>query len=176
MRHFKLFSGIAFAAVLTLSVPGLVEVSAGGGHAKKSTEAENTSMAIYATAQKAGFTTLSAAIEAADLDEVLTDEGPFTVFAPTDEAFAKLPEGTVEALLDDKEALQNILLYHVVSGEVMSADVVKLKSAEMLNGKSVTIDAKDGVRVNGATVVQTDIVAKNGVIHVIDTVLIPSDS
>jgi uncharacterized surface protein with fasciclin (FAS1) repeats len=130
-------------------------------------------MAIYPTAKSAGFETLSAAIQAAGLEETLTDGGPYTVFAPTDEAFAKLPDGTVEALLNDKDALKQVLLYHVVSGEVMAEDVVKLDTAEMLNGQTVTIDTKDGVKVNDAKVIKTDIAAKNGVIHVIDTVLIP---
>ncbi|MGD8413356.1 MAG: fasciclin domain-containing protein [Candidatus Latescibacterota bacterium] len=129
---------------------------------------------MYPTAKAAGFETLSAAIAAAGLEEVLTDEGPFTVFAPTDEAFAKLPEGTLESLLNDKEALKQVLLYHVVSGEVMASDVVKIDKAEMLNGQYVTINAKDGVMVNDAKVIKTDIKAENGVIHVIDTVLIPS--
>jgi uncharacterized surface protein with fasciclin (FAS1) repeats len=132
-------------------------------------------MAIYPTAKKAGFNTLSKAIEAAGLEKTLTEDGPFTVFAPTDEAFAKLPKGTLESLLKNKEALKNVLLYHVVSGEVMAVDVVKLTSAETLNGQKVKIDAVKGVKINDATVTRTDIKAKNGVIHVIDTVLIPAE-
>ncbi len=120
------------------------------------------------------FTTLVAALDAAGLVETLQGEGPFTVFAPTDDAFAKLPEGTVEALLADTEALTNILLYHVVSGEVMAADVVNLTSAETINGTDVQIMVKDGnVFLNDAQVIITDIEASNGVIHVIDTVLLP---
>lgn len=120
------------------------------------------------------FTTLVAALDAAGLVETLQGEGPFTVFAPTDDAFAKLPEGTVEALLADPEALTNILLYHVVSGKVMAADVVNLTSAETINGTDVQIMVKDGnVFLNDAQVIITDIEASNGVIHVIDTVLLP---
>jgi uncharacterized surface protein with fasciclin (FAS1) repeats len=156
---------IAVAAVFIIAESSIQVAKAGSGY---------KTMAIYPTAKKAGFETLTAAIEAAELDEVLTDKGPFTVFAPTDEAFAKLPGGTLESLLNDKDALKQVLLYHVVSGEVMAADVVKLKKVEMLNGQDVTIDTEDGVKVNDANVIKTDIKAKNGVIHVIDTVLIPS--
>jgi uncharacterized surface protein with fasciclin (FAS1) repeats len=174
MRHLKLFTGLAVAAVLAISVVGLVNVSADCGSCGASHDHAKHSHAIYETAKEGGFNTLAAAIDAAGLEMALSGEGPFTVFAPTDEAFAKLPEGTVEALLKDPEALKNILLYHVVSGEVLASDVVKIKSAKMLNGQSVSISTKDGVRVNDANVIKTDIMAKNGVIHVIDTVLIPT--
>jgi transforming growth factor-beta-induced protein len=120
------------------------------------------------------FTTLVAALQAAGLAETLAGEGPFTVFAPTDDAFAKLPEGTVDALLADIPALTDILLYHVVSGEVMAEDVVMLDEAETLSGKKVMIKVEDGnVFINDAQVIITDIMASNGVIHVIDTVLLP---
>jgi transforming growth factor-beta-induced protein len=120
------------------------------------------------------FTTLVAALQAADLAETLAGEGPFTVFAPTDDAFAKLPEGTVEALLEDIPALTDILLYHVVSGEVLAEDVVMLEEAETLLGENVSIRVEDGnVYINDSMVVITDIMASNGVIHVIDTVLLP---
>ena len=130
---------------------------------------------IVDTAVAAGsFNTLAAALEAADLIDALKGDGPFTVFAPTDEAFAKLPEGTVEALLQDKERLTEILTYHVVAGKVPASDVVNLDSAETLNGMSVSIHVMDGtVMVNDATVIQADVMASNGVIHVIDTVIIP---
>lgn len=128
---------------------------------------------IYALANKSGFTTLATAIRAAGLQQTLTVDGPFTVFAPTDEAFAALPAGTLESLLADPEALTNILLYHVVSGEVKAADVVTLSEATMLNGEKVSISVGDGVMVNDANVSATDIMAKNGVVHVIDKVLIP---
>jgi transforming growth factor-beta-induced protein len=123
------------------------------------------------------FETLVAAVVAADLAETLSSEGPFTVFAPTDDAFAKLPEGTVEALLADIPALTDILLYHVVAGEVLAADVVELQYAETLLEKDIEIRVKDGmVYLNDAQVIITDIMADNGVIHVIDTVLLPPES
>ncbi len=123
------------------------------------------------------FTTLVAALEAAGLAETLAGEGPFTVFAPTDDAFAKLPEGTVEALLEDIPALTDILLYHVVSGEVLAEQVVELNSAKTLNEKFVEISVMDGmVYINDAQVIITDIIADNGVIHVIDSVILPSES
>ena len=123
------------------------------------------------------FNTLAAALQAGGLVETLKSEGPFTVFAPTDEAFAKLPEGTVESLLmpENKDKLVAILTYHVVSGKVMAADVVKIDSATTVNGADVTIKVSDGsVFVNDAKVVKADIEASNGVIHVVDTVIIPN--
>ena len=130
---------------------------------------------IVETAIGAGsFQTLVAAVKAAGLVETLSSPGPFTVFAPTDEAFAKLPKGTVEALLNDIPKLKSILTYHVVAGKVMAADVVKLDSAKTVNGQTVTITIKDGkVMVNNANVVKTDIVCSNGVVHIIDTVILP---
>lgn len=130
---------------------------------------------IVDTAVAAGsFKTLATALTEAGLVDTLKGKGPFTVFAPTDDAFAKLPKGTLEALLKDKKKLTAILTYHVVAGKVMAADVVKLKTAKTVNGKNLTIKAKDGaVTINGANVTKTDIEASNGVIHVIDTVLLP---
>lgn len=123
------------------------------------------------------FKTLVAAVKAAGLVEALEGKGPFTVFAPTDEAFAKLGKDKIEALLKDKEALGAILKYHVVAGKVVAADAVKLdgKSAKTLNGKEFKVEVKDGgVLLNGKVkVVKTDITASNGVIHVIDAVLVP---
>jgi len=120
------------------------------------------------------FQTLVAAVQAAGLVEVLNGEGPFTVFAPTDEAFARIPEAQLQALLADPAALTAVLTYHVVSGRVSAADVVTLSSAETVNGKNVTITTDDGgVRIDDARVVGTDIQASNGIIHVIDTVIIP---
>ena len=131
---------------------------------------------IVEVASEAGsFETLLAAATAAGLVDTLTGEGPFTVFAPTDEAFAKLPEGTVEALLADTDKLRDILLYHVVAGKVMAADVVELETATTVFGQDVTIDTEDGVKIDGATVVAADIEASNGVIHVIDSVILPKD-
>lgn len=130
---------------------------------------------IVDTATTSGsFSTLVTALKAANLVDTLKGKGPFTVFAPTDEAFAKLPEGTVEGLLKDIPQLKKILTYHVVSGKVMAADVMKMQSAKTVEGKDVKIDASSGVKVNDATVTTPDISADNGVIHVIDTVLIPA--
>ena len=130
---------------------------------------------IVDTAVAAGdFKTLVTAVKAAGLVETLKGEGPFTVFAPTDAAFEKVPTDTLNALLADKAALANVLTYHVVAGNVMAADVVKLTSAVTVQGQAVSIEVKDGkVYVDGAQVVATDIKASNGVIHVIDAVILP---
>jgi uncharacterized surface protein with fasciclin (FAS1) repeats len=134
---------------------------------------------IVDTAVGAGsFKTLAKALAAADLVETLKGEGPFTVFAPTDDAFAKLPAGTLESLLkpENKARLQRILTYHVVSGKVMAADAARLKSAKAVSGDTITIAARGGgVTVDNARVVKTDIMASNGVIHVIDAVILPND-
>ena len=134
---------------------------------------------IVDTAVAAGsFKTLAKALQAAGLVETLKGAGPFTVFAPTDEAFAKLPAGTLEALLkpENKSKLQRILTSHVVAGKVMAADVAKTNSAKTVSGETLTITSRDGgVTVNGAKVVKTDIAASNGVIHVIDSVILPKD-
>lgn len=137
--------------------------------------AQAATPAIFPLAEAAGFKTLTAAVKAAGLQATLTNEGPFTVFAPTDEAFAKLPAGTLDKLLANPEMLKKVLLNHVVAGDVRAADVVKLKSAMTLNGTALTIDTTKGVKVGDAMVTKTDIAAKNGVIHVIDTVLVPSN-
>ena len=130
---------------------------------------------IVDTAVSAGsFTTLVAAVQAAGLVDTLKGAGPFTVFAPTDEAFAKLPEGTVEALLNDIPKLTKILTYHVVSGKVLAADVVKLTSAKTVEGSEVKIDASNGVKINDSNVTTADVAADNGVIHIIDSVLLPA--
>ena len=133
---------------------------------------------IVETAIAAGqFKTLAAALEAAGLVEALTGAGPFTVFAPTDEAFAKLPAGTVESLLkpENKEKLKAILLYHVVPGSVTAKQVTKLngRTVKTLGGESIKVSTSHGVMVNESRVTKTDIQASNGVIHVIDTVLLP---
>lgn len=130
---------------------------------------------IVSTAVDAGmFKTLATALTEAGLIETLQGKGPFTVFAPTDEAFAKLPEGTLEGLLKDKAALKKILLYHVVSGNVMSTDVVKLTEATTVEGSKVKISVENGnVMINDAKVIKADVKASNGVIHVIDTVILP---
>lgn len=131
---------------------------------------------IVDTAVSRHFNTLVAAVKAAGLVDALKGPGPFTVFAPTDEAFAKLPAGTLENLLkpENKDKLRNILTYHVVSGKVMAKDVMNLDAAKTLEGGSVKITTGDsGVMVNNAHVTKTDIAASNGVIHVIDKVLLP---
>jgi uncharacterized surface protein with fasciclin (FAS1) repeats len=134
---------------------------------------------IVDTAIAAGsFKTLVTAVKAAGLVDTLKGNGPFTVFAPNDEAFAKLPQGTVEGLLKDVPKLKAVLTYHVVSGKVMAADVVKLKTAKTVQGQEVKIDAAKwhlhmNPKINDANVVKADVVADNGVIHVIDKVLLP---
>ena len=164
----KLKSKIAGLMLVGVIAMGLtvMSVSATDHHEKKD---------IVDTAVAAGsFKTLAAAIEAAGLIETLKGKGPFTVFAPTDEAFAKLPAGTVEALLKDTDKLKSILLYHVVAGNVTAKDVVRLKSAKTVQGSSVRINVKGGkVMVDNANVIKTDIMTSNGVIHVIDSVILP---
>jgi uncharacterized surface protein with fasciclin (FAS1) repeats len=136
--------------------------------------AEAAKLDIVDTAVAAGtFNTLVAAVKEAGLVETLKGPGPFTVFAPNDEAFAKLPPGTVDALLKDKAKLTAILTYHVVAGKVMAKDVAGMTSATTVNGAAVAIDASNGVKVGGANVIKADIQTSNGVIHVIDTVLMP---
>ena len=161
----QLLVGIAAASVLTI---GAAKMSAGTDQSKD----------IVDTAVAAGsFKTLAKALAAADLVGTLKGAGPFTVFAPTDEAFAKLPAGTIENLLkpENKAQLSRILTYHVVAGKVMAADVVKLQSAKTVSGDAVSIAVTgSNVMLNKSQVVKTDIAASNGVIHVIDTVLIPS--
>jgi uncharacterized surface protein with fasciclin (FAS1) repeats len=134
---------------------------------------------IVDTAAAAGtFNTLCTALQAAGLADTLKGKGPFTVFAPTDEAFSKLPAGTVESLLkpENKDKLKAILLYHVVSGDVNAAQVVKLSSTKTINGQDLKLTVNDGtVMVNDAKVVKADVLASNGVIHVIDTVLLPKE-
>lgn len=142
----------------------------------KSLQAAEATQDIVETAVAAGsFNTLAKALQAAGLVETLKGAGPFTVFAPTDEAFAKLPAGTLDALLADPEKLKSILLYHVVSGNVKAEQVVTLESATTVQGQDVKIQVQGGsVKLNNANVVKTDIEASNGTIHVIDTVLMPA--
>ena len=129
---------------------------------------------IVQTAITAGsFKTLVAAVQAAGLVDTLSGPGPFTVFAPTDEAFAKLPAGTVDDLLKDIPKLKSVLTYHVVPGKVMAADVTKLSSAKTVQGQSLTIHNNHGVHIDKAMVTKADVVADNGVIHIIDSVMLP---
>ena len=154
---------------LILSVPAVLSHAA-----EPSVAAPRAKADIVDTAVSAGsFKTLVAALQAAGLVDTLKGSGPFTVFAPTDEAFAKLPAGTVEALLKDIPKLKAILTYHVVAGKVEAKDVVKLTSVTTVNGQDLTIGTTGGVTINAAKVVKADIQAKNGVIHVIDMVLLP---
>jgi len=161
---------ITFAATALVAGSALFSAPVFSAHHEEKADIVDTAVAA------GNFTTLAAALEAAGLIDTLKSEGPFTVFAPTDEAFANLPDGTVESLLlpENKDQLVAILTYHVVAGEVLAADVVTLTEATTVNGENVDIRVEDGaVYVNDATVVATDIMASNGVIHVIDTVLIP---
>jgi uncharacterized surface protein with fasciclin (FAS1) repeats len=156
----------AIAAALLLAT-----TSFAGNYGKKQDDIVDTAVA------NGNFTTLAAALEAGGLIETLKSEGPYTVFAPTDEAFAKLPDGTVEMLLlpENKDKLVAILTYHVVPGKVSAAEVVKLDSAPTANGADLAIIVRDdSVFVNDSRVVMTDIYASNGVIHVVDTVILPN--
>ncbi len=179
----RAFSLAALVSITTLTFSPAVHADRGADHGHAHDEATASTDAaplptIVETAVGAGnFDTLVAAVKAAGLVETLSGEGPFTVFAPTDEAFAKLPEGTLETLLEpeNKDKLVQILTYHVVPGKVAASDVVKLKSAKTVEGQDVTIEVKDGkVMVNDAMVVTTDIETSNGIIHVIDGVILPS--
>ena len=144
-----------------------------GGNRSKEMEPDSKSIVEIAV-EDGRFTTLVAALDAAGLVGTLEGDGPFTVFAPTDDAFAMLPDGTVDALLQDPNALSEILLYHVVPGNVMASDVVNLSSAETASGEEIAISV-DGstVMINDSQVIIADIVASNGVIHVVDSVLLP---
>ena len=160
-------------SLLALALTGLAATPAMAGHHE---EAKPAGTLVEVAAGNADFETLVAAIKAAGLVETLSGEGPFTVFAPTDEAFARLPAGTLESLLkpENKDQLVAILTYHVVAGQVKAADVVKLDTATTVNGQAADIRVDGGtVMVDNATVTATDITASNGVIHVIDTVILP---
>jgi uncharacterized surface protein with fasciclin (FAS1) repeats len=170
-RHMlrKMALASSFLALSALLLIATAMQATGGMKAEKD---------IVDTAVSAGsFETLVSAVKAAGLVDTLKGDGPFTVFAPTDAAFAKLPKGTVEALLNDKEKLAAILTYHVVPGQVMAKDVAGLSTAKTANGQSLTIKSENGVvMVDNAKVVQVDIPCSNGVIHVIDTVVMPKTS
>jgi len=160
------------ATVLSLAV-----VTAGLGLARSSHSAEPKQKDLVDVAVEAGsFKTLVKAVQAAGLVGTLKGNGPFTVFAPTDEAFAKLPEGTLEALLKDKAKLTAVLTYHVVAGEYPAAKVVEKKSLDSLQGSPIKVHVTNaGVKVNQANVVKTDVRASNGIIHVIDAVILPPE-
>lgn len=181
MRISKMLSGVLTLAVAAVATVGPATAAECPLAAKKAVKAHVVKLAekkdIVDTAVGAeAFSTLVAAVKAAGLVETLKGDGPFTVFAPTNEAFAKLPEGTVETLLkpENKDKLIAVLTYHVVPGKVMAADVVKLKGAKTVQGGEVEIAVADGkVKVDNANVVKTDIECSNGVIHVIDAVILP---
>ncbi len=161
--------------ILSLSLL-LVAAVAGAGHHSKSDESSIKGDIVDTAVAAGSFGTLAAALDAAGLVDALKGDGPFTVFAPTDEAFAKLPEGTVEMLLEPEnlDKLKSILTYHVVAGSLASGDVVASAGATTLQGGEISFTAEDGaVRVNDSNVVAVDVEASNGVIHVIDTVLMP---
>ncbi len=164
-----LVTGLTAAMAMVLGQTAFAEHHEKGANAEMAASGD-----IVAVAMGAGsFDTLVTALEAAGLVETLQGKGPFTVFAPTDEAFAKIPKSDLDALLADKEKLTAVLTYHVVQGRVMAADVAGLDSAMTVQGQSIDIETAGGVTVDGAKVVQTDIMATNGVIHVIDTVILP---
>jgi len=174
MKTRSLTLALALGAMMTLAAgPALAGCGDDHSAAKMSDEAEKHS--IVKTAEKAGFKTLGAAIEAAGLTETLDQSGPFTVFAPTDEAFAQLPEGLLESLLADPATLKKVLLYHAVSGQVKASQVVEMESAQSLLGQQLAIATGDEVMINDAKVISTDVMASNGIIHVIDTVLVPEN-
>jgi len=163
-----------FIAVVSAALIALSSAAIAGHHGEKEAKTGDIVDVAVAAGQ---FTTLAAALDAAGLVDTLKGDGPFTVFAPTDAAFAKLPEGTIDTLLkpENKDQLIAILTYHVVPGSVMAADVVELSSATTVNGADVAINVSDaGVRIDNAMVVKTDIGASNGVIHVIDSVILPN--
>ena len=181
MRISKMVCGLLAAVVVMAATIGSATAGECPLAAKKRVKASAVKLAekkdIVDTAVGAeAFSTLVAAVKAAGLVDTLKSDGPFTVFAPTNGAFAKLPEGTVETLLkpENKDKLVAVLTYHVVPGKVMAADVVKLKSAKTVQGGEVEISVSDaGVKVDNANVVKTDIECANGVIHVIDAVILP---
>jgi len=155
-------SFLAAAALAALVLPGTAWAD---NHGSKD---------IVDTAVAAGdFKTLAAALQAAGLVDTLKGQGPFTVFAPTDAAFAKIPKADLDALIKDKAKLTKVLTYHVVAGKVLASDVAKLSQAKTVEGQSVKIDSSSGVKVDGASVVKADILCSNGVIHVIDSVILP---
>ena len=171
MKKISLF--LLGTAVSFLTVPALAQSP--GCNAPSSAQVANQTQDIVVTADSAGqFSTLLAALKAAGLSDTLKGAGPFTVFAPTDEAFKKLPPGTLEALLKDKQKLQAILTYHVVSGNLQAADVLAGAQLKTLQGQSLEASSQGGsASVNQAKILTTDIECSNGVIHVIDTVLLP---
>ena len=168
MKATALLASLTVAALLA-PAPGHSQIAAAHAH---------TPDIVDVAASAGSFNTLVAAVKAAGLVETLKGEGPFTVFAPTDEAFAKLPPGTVESLLEpeNKAKLRAILTYHVVPGKVLAKDVVGLKSAKTVQGQALSVEVQgSSVKVDNANVIKTDVMAQNGVIHVIDAVILPPE-
>lgn len=158
---------VALTAAVALALASFAVIA--GNHGSHKAEKN-----LVEVASSAGsFNTLLAALEAADLTETIAEGGPFTVFAPTDAAFAALPEGALDGLLKNPDQLKAVLTLHVVSGQAKAADVVGLSSVTTLAGSDLAVDTADGVKIGGANVVTTDVVASNGVIHVIDQVILP---
>lgn len=172
----KLFTNSALKSLVAVVAIGAASIAGAAHHAEKRSDAmDKVSMDIVDTAIAAGsFNTLVAAVKAAGLVDTLKGDGPFTVFAPTDEAFAKIPAGKLQALLNDRDALTKVLTYHVVPGKVMATDVMNIDSAKTVQGQSVMISKTDGVSIDNAKVIKTDIETSNGVIHIIDTVILPN--
>ena len=163
----------ATAAVALLASPALA------GHHEKSEKHMEKADIVDTAVANGSFTTLVAAVQTAGLEDTLRGDGPFTVFAPTDDAFAALPAGTVESLLlpENKDQLTAILTYHVLAGKTKSGDIAgKTLEVATVNGANISVDGTDGVKINGANVVATDVKASNGIIHVIDAVLLPPSS
>lgn len=159
----------AFGLVIAL----VSAVAFAGHHGEKMEKAAGMDIVDTAIAAK-NFSTLLTAVKEAGLVDALKGEGPYTLFAPTDEAFSKIPEEKLNALLKDKKALTAVLTYHVVPASVPSGQVIQLSSAKTLQGQSVAIDTSNGVKINNANVIKTDIMASNGIIHVIDEVIMPN--
>jgi uncharacterized surface protein with fasciclin (FAS1) repeats len=181
MTRFRSLTACAVVGVLTLAACG--DDSNDNGSADQTSPVADTAAndaepgdIVTVASTTEGFSTLVAAVQAAGLVDTLQGDGPFTVFAPTDEAFAALPEGLLDTLLlpENQETLQRILTYHVVAGEVRSGDITP-GQVETVEGSSVTLDTADGVTVDGANVIAADVDASNGVIHVIDAVILPAD-
>ena len=173
MKFRNLNKASYIAAVFAL-VASLATAIAMAGHHSESENKQAKKDIVETAVDAKNFSTLLAAVKQAGLVDTLKGEGPYTLFAPTDEAFAKIPQSQLQALLNDKKMLTSVLTYHVVADNVPSSDVVKLKQAKTLQGQSISINASNGVKVDNANVIMTDIVASNGVIHVIDEVIMPN--
>lgn len=170
----KLVPITALTSLIAAIAIGASTVASAGNYGKM--RADKTAMDIVDTAIAAGsFKILVTAVQAANLVDTLKGDGPYTVFAPTDEAFDKIPADELQALLENTDALTKVLTYHVVPGKVMANDVIHTRSAKTLQGQSVEISTADGVRIDNAKIVKTDIETSNGVIHVIDTVIFPKE-